>query len=131
MGHVRRCLLPLLLLLFLAGCGGVSDLVGTYKLEHLDVGAGTVDMAELSDAAQAAGIDFQATLALEEDGTFSLEVTAADGDSSLEGTWSEEDGGIVLTAGESTIRGVRTEGTLVFTVGQQSMTFAPAVPTQP
>ena len=131
MGHVRRCLLPLLLLLFLAGCGGVSDLVGTYKLEHLDVGAGTVDMAELSDAAQAAGIDFQATLALEEDGTFSLEVTAPDGDSSLEGTWSEEDGGIVLTAGESTIRGVRTEGTLVFTVGQQSMTFAPAVPTQP
>ena len=131
MGHVRRCLLPLLLLLFLAGCGGVSDLVGTYTLEHLDVGAGTVDMAELSDAAQAAGIDFQATLALEEDGTFSLEVTAPDGDSSLEGTWSEEDGGIVLTAGESTIRGVRTEGTLVFTVGQQSMTFAPAVPTQP
>ena len=131
MGHVRRCLLPLLLLLFLASCGGVSDLVGTYTLEHLDVGAGTVDMAELSDAAQAAGIDFQATLALEEDGTFSLEVTAPDGDSSLEGTWSEEDGGIVLTAGESTIRGVRTEGTLVFTVGQQSMTFAPAVPAQP
>ena len=83
MRHVRRCLLPLLLLLFLAGCGGVSDLVGTYTLEHLDVGAGTVDMAELSDAAQAAGIDFQATLALEEDGTFSLEVTAPDGASVL------------------------------------------------
>ena len=72
MRRMTAYLSALLLLLTLAACGGTSDLVGTYTLQRITAGGGTVDAAALSQAAQEAGLSFQVTLELRDDGTFRL-----------------------------------------------------------
>ena len=126
MRRMTAYLSALLLLLTLAACGGTSDLVGTYTLQRITAGGGTVDAAALSQAAQEAGLSFQVTLELRDDGTFRLTSSTSGGEQSLEGTWEEADGGVTLTDSDSgsTLHASRTEGTLVLSADGQSMTFA-------
>ena len=117
----RLLLLCALCLLFLAGCSGKNQAVGIYDLKTIVRDGTTLEVNQLPQGED--GSSFAVTLDLQEDGTFSLDLSALGDASSMTGVWEEQSGQILLTSGSSTLSAAWSDGVLTLAQDKQTLTF--------
>ena len=110
------------LLLALAGCGGQPEAAGLYDLKTILRDGTTLAVDQLPQNADGTA-PFAATLALKEDGTFSLEMTVQGESSSMSGVWEAQNGQILLTSGSNTLSAAWDDGVLTLEQDSQTLTF--------
>lgn len=121
------CMTLVLMMVFsLAACGkkdSGSSAAGTYNLQEISVAGVTMNLEDLKATLGDAAKDLSFAIVLEEDGKFSLDMTAFDPSMSLEGTWEEKDGSVELTVDGETISAPLKDGVLTLEAEGTSMTF--------
>ena len=128
--HVWTKMLSLALVLVcvlgLAACGGDdggSKAAGTYRLQNIDMGGLSMDVAQLAETAGVSEDEFKVVLDLKSDGSFTLEAAAMDENMSMEGTWEESGSDIKLTAEGQTTTATLADGVITFAEEGLTMTF--------
>ena len=106
------------------GSGGSSSAAGTYKLQTLDMGGLSMDLAQLAETAGVSEDDFKVVLDLKSDGNFTLDMAALGEESmSMEGTWEESGSNINLKAEGETITATLKDGEITLAEEGVTMTF--------
>ena len=116
----------LVCVLGLAACGGnggTSKAAGTYRLQTLDMGGLSMDVAQLAETAGISEDEIKIVLDLKSDGSFTLDAAALEDNLSMEGTWEENGSEIKLTAEGQTTTATLADGVITFAEEGVTMTF--------
>lgn len=121
------CMAMVLMMVFsLAACGkkdSGSSAAGTYNLQEIAAAGVTMNIDDLKESLGDAAADLNLSLILNEDGKFTLDMTAFDPTMSMDGTWEEKDGSIELTVDGETVSATYKDGTITLEESGTSMTF--------
>lgn len=110
------------ILFFFTGCGkdtSPSELIGTWTIDHIINEEKTFVIADLAEENEVELSDLLSTFTAKEDGTFLLQGV----DESVEGTWKESKGELIIQTDEGSTKAIIEDDTLTFTDNEITLVF--------
>ncbi len=94
--RILALLLVVAMMMCLVACGGKkNNVAGTYHLTKMNMEGVNLDIKQLSEQS---GVEMKVDLVLEENGNFSLDMSALGTGENLSGTWKADGNKLTMTA---------------------------------
>lgn len=122
--RVLALMMVLAMMVCLVACGGNggndANVAGTYNLVKMNAGGVSVDLGQLTEQA---GVEVKIALVLNEDGNFTLDMSAVGMGESISGTWKADGNKLTLNAEGEDVPATLDGKTITLEQDGQSMTF--------